>query len=298
MRPRHSGWSKGYSLGSQLTLIVSLAAGRTGSHFSKSEFHRIDHSEMPAWTARCGFAEAHTRAAFSSRILCNAADQAFLWGQKRSAPAGCDQRRGQSRYRRGAPSTPLSSASSSQRFRSKERLGGDSVPSGQRRPFRRQQTPCSVWLATSSRFRGLQSTLIEMPEGRTGKGAACVIRSARAGGFRAALALYPGCGREALLAPKIASSRAAGGNPYQEMVAAKADAMARERIGDGRLGRKQRPPVAGGFNSGSRYRLDLNGLRKYTAVVPFPPRPASRSPLPRRPRGPAGRTWCRAGCSP
>jgi hypothetical protein len=139
--------------GSQLTLIVPLSTGRTGSHFSKSESHRIDHSEMPAWTARCGFAEAHTRAAFSSRILCSAAAQAFLGGQKRSAPAGYDRRRGQSRYRRGAPSMPLSSASSSQRFRSKEKLGGDTVPSGQRRPFRRQQTPCSTWRKIGSRFR-------------------------------------------------------------------------------------------------------------------------------------------------
>ena len=120
-------WSTGCPLGAQL--IASLS--RTmGLHFSKSEFHRIDHSGMPAWTARCGFAEAHTRAAFSSRILCSVAAQTSLWGQKCLAPADHDRRREQRRYRRGAPSTPLSSASSSQRFRSKEQLGGDTVPSG------------------------------------------------------------------------------------------------------------------------------------------------------------------------
>jgi hypothetical protein len=47
-----------------------------------------------------------------------------------------------------------------------------------------------------------------------------------------------------------------------------------------------------------RRRLDLSGLRKYTVVALSHPRPASRSPLPGRLRGLAGRTWCRAGCFP
>jgi hypothetical protein len=135
MRQRHTGWSKGYPLGAQLTSIAPLSRGGSGSRFSRSEFRRNDHSEMPAWTARCGFGEAHRRAAFSFRILCSAAAQASLWRQKCLVPAGHVQRREQSRYRRGAPSRRPSSAPSSWRFRSKEQLGGDTVPSGQRRPF-------------------------------------------------------------------------------------------------------------------------------------------------------------------
>ena len=45
----------------------------------------------------------------------------------------------------------------------------------------------------------------------------------------------------------------------------------------------------------SHCRHDPDDLRKCTAVAPFPPRPASRSPLPRRLQGPAVRTWYRAG---
>jgi hypothetical protein len=72
-------------LGAQLMSLASLSRGGTGLRLSGWGFHRSDHSEMLAWTARCGFREAHRRAAFSCRIVCSMAAQAALWRQRCSA---------------------------------------------------------------------------------------------------------------------------------------------------------------------------------------------------------------------
>jgi hypothetical protein len=48
----------------------------------------------------------------------------------------------------------------------------------------------------------------------------------------------------------------------------------------------------------SRRQYDLSCPRKHTAAARFPPRLASKSPLPGRLPGSAYRTWCRAECSP
>jgi hypothetical protein len=48
----------------------------------------------------------------------------------------------------------------------------------------------------------------------------------------------------------------------------------------------------------SRRQHDLSGRHKYKAAARFRRRLVSRSPLPRRPEGPADRTWCRAECFP
>jgi dienelactone hydrolase len=66
-----------------------------------------------------------------------------------------------------------------------------------------------------------------------------IRQGARVGGFRAALAFYPGCGREALLAPKVATSASIAmflGSEDEEVAPALCKQVAQRSIDAGNAG--------------------------------------------------------------
>jgi dienelactone hydrolase len=87
---------------------------------------------------------------------------------------------------------------------------------------------------------------------------AMIRQGTRAGGFRAALAFYPGCGREALLAPEVSTSAPIAiflGSDDEEVSPVICQEVARRSIGAG-------TSVSVAFYSGATHDFDDPGERR------------------------------------